>query len=196
MKSAYKNCPIPRFFQTPRLRKQKGVVLFIALIVLVAMSLAGISMMRAVDTGTLVAGNLAFRQSASHASDPVGELVISQIFGMTATGASADSASPTAVPGYNHLDVALAPKDRDWSVAQSLPVNSATSNSVQYLIDRLCTPNGPGGSNACSRTMVASDVGNDKGELNPPSLALQHFRAVVRVSDPKGNATYFEFKND
>ena len=33
--------------------RQKGVVLFIALIVLAAMSLAGIGMLRSVDTGKL-----------------------------------------------------------------------------------------------------------------------------------------------
>jgi Tfp pilus assembly protein PilX len=45
------------------------VVLFIALIILVAMTLAGIGMMRSVDTGNVIAGNLAFSQSTLHASD-------------------------------------------------------------------------------------------------------------------------------
>ena len=40
------------------------MVLLIALIVLVAMTLAGIGMMRSIDTGTLVAGNIGFRQAA------------------------------------------------------------------------------------------------------------------------------------
>ena len=50
-------------------RSQQGAMLIIALIVLVAMSLAGIAMMRSVDTGTLVAGNIAFKQSSLHATD-------------------------------------------------------------------------------------------------------------------------------
>ncbi len=50
-------------------RKQKGVVLFIALIVLVAMSLAGIGMLRSVDTGNLISGNLAFKQATLNAID-------------------------------------------------------------------------------------------------------------------------------
>ena len=41
---------------------QSGVVLFIALIVLVAMSLAGVALVRSVDTNLLIAGNLAFKQ--------------------------------------------------------------------------------------------------------------------------------------
>ena len=38
---------------------QSGVVLFIALIVLVAMTLAGIAIMRSVDTGVAISGNVA-----------------------------------------------------------------------------------------------------------------------------------------
>ena len=47
----------------------RGAVLFISLIVLVAMTLAGIAMMRSVDTGNLIAGNLAFEQGAMQAAD-------------------------------------------------------------------------------------------------------------------------------
>ena len=47
-----------------RSRRQRGVVLFIALIVMVAMSLAAIALIRSVDTTNLVIGNLAFRQAS------------------------------------------------------------------------------------------------------------------------------------
>jgi Tfp pilus assembly protein PilX len=50
-------------------RKQHGVVLLIALIILVAMTLAGIGMMRSVDTGSVIAGNLAFQQTTMQAND-------------------------------------------------------------------------------------------------------------------------------
>jgi Tfp pilus assembly protein PilX len=45
------------------------VVLLITLIILVAMTLAGIAMMRSVDTGSVIAGNLAFKQATLNASD-------------------------------------------------------------------------------------------------------------------------------
>src|SRR5437879_8142407 len=53
----------------PRRRRQRGVTLFIALIVLVAMTMAAVAMMRPVDTATVVAGNIGFRQSAGNAAD-------------------------------------------------------------------------------------------------------------------------------
>ncbi len=45
-------------------RTQGGVVLFVALIAMVILSLAGVALVRAVDSSTGVAGNLAFRQSS------------------------------------------------------------------------------------------------------------------------------------
>ena len=50
-------------------RRQHGVVMFISLIILVAMTLAGIALMRSVDTGTIIAGNLAFRQNTTYVGD-------------------------------------------------------------------------------------------------------------------------------
>src|SRR3954449_4991021 len=43
---------------------QHGIVLIVALIVMVALSFAGVALVRAVDTTTQVVGNLAFRQAA------------------------------------------------------------------------------------------------------------------------------------
>ena len=49
--------------------RQRGVTMIIALIILVAMTLAGIGLMRSVDTGSMIAGNLAFRQATLNATD-------------------------------------------------------------------------------------------------------------------------------
>src|SRR5262245_34754677 len=49
--------------------RQGGVVLFIALIVLVALTLGGLALIRSASTGILAAGNLALRQNAAIAAD-------------------------------------------------------------------------------------------------------------------------------
>ncbi len=48
---------------------QRGVVLVVALIVLVAMALAGIAMVRQISAGLGVAGNMAFKQGATAVGD-------------------------------------------------------------------------------------------------------------------------------
>src|SRR5690606_14640309 len=61
----------PRSANMSHLRRlrQKGVVLLIALVILIAMTLAGIALVRSVETGNLVAGNLAFKQSLAYVGD-------------------------------------------------------------------------------------------------------------------------------
>lgn len=49
--------------------RQKGISLFLALIALVVLSLGAISLFRSVDTGSLVSGNITFKQSAIGSSD-------------------------------------------------------------------------------------------------------------------------------
>ena len=44
-------------------RRQRGVVLFVALIGMVVLSLAAVALLRSVDSGTSIAGNLAFKQA-------------------------------------------------------------------------------------------------------------------------------------
>jgi len=50
-------------------RQQQGLALMVALIALVAMTLAGVALVRSIDTNALIAGNLAFRQSATMSAE-------------------------------------------------------------------------------------------------------------------------------
>ena len=47
----------------------RGIVLIMALIVLVAMTLGAVALVRSVYTSNVIAGNLAFQQSATHSAD-------------------------------------------------------------------------------------------------------------------------------
>src|SRR4029453_14165034 len=62
---------------------QRGVVMFIALLVMVALSLAGIALIRSADTATVVSGNLAFKQAAVYAVDRSIEQAVKALFDPT-----------------------------------------------------------------------------------------------------------------
>lgn len=68
--------------------KQRGVVLFFTLIALVVMSLAAVALIRSVDTSTMIAGNLAFRQAGTSSGDSGIEAAIAW---MKATEAAAEA---------------------------------------------------------------------------------------------------------
>src|ERR1700712_1198303 len=50
-------------------RRERGVVLFVALIVLIVMTLAGLALLRQMGAGTSIAGNVAFKESATSVAD-------------------------------------------------------------------------------------------------------------------------------
>jgi hypothetical protein len=56
-------------FKPARMNKQRGVVLFFALICLLAIMLAAVALVRSVDTNTIIAGNLALQQAATRSGD-------------------------------------------------------------------------------------------------------------------------------
>ena len=53
----------------PRPQASRGIVIFVALLVMVALSIAGIALMRSTDAATSVTGNLVLKQAASLAVD-------------------------------------------------------------------------------------------------------------------------------
>lgn len=79
-------------------RAQRGVVLLITLIILVAMTLAGIGMMRSVDTGSIVAGNMAFRQATASAGDAGPNAGFTALMDVANSGNNADK----AILNFNH----------------------------------------------------------------------------------------------
>lgn len=170
-------------------RQQNGFVLFVALIVLVAMSMAGIGMMRAVDSGTQIAGNLAFRQSAIHVQEAALEEAIKRI----RLGAENGSAGSNGViPGYSSTYQAIDFANKQaWANALSLGFDADTGNTVSILIDRLCDADE---NCAITRGYETQAVGGSMtggGQMTPIS---PHYRVTARVTNTKDMVTFVEAK--
>ena len=80
-------------------RSQRGVVLLLALIMLVAMTLAGIVMYRQIGTGLIIARNLNFKRTAAVASDRGIETARTWLIGQTAAQLEQGSAANGYFPG-------------------------------------------------------------------------------------------------
>src|SRR2546427_10589062 len=140
-----------RFAQVslPRRRRQRGVPLFIGLIVLVAMTMATVAMMRSVDTATVVAGNIGFRQSAVNAAD---QGVQAAYAWLGANVGGAGISNDSALQGYfSSVTAGEAPdwytNSASWASAFNLtltcPATGVTNadcagNAVSYVIHRMC----------------------------------------------------------
>src|SRR3989475_11564227 len=139
----------PRSFSrrahAPQLRaRQGGTILIIALIVLVAMTLAGIATMRSVDTATITASNIGLRQASVNAADQgiqAGVAWLTANLGPTLVNDNHQSG--TASKGYFS---SVPASDPDWNNplnwGEAGQLNNGTTdagrNVVFFLIHRLC----------------------------------------------------------
>jgi type IV pilus assembly protein PilX len=190
---------------------QRGVILFIALIVLVAMSLAGIALMRSVDTNVLVAGNLAYRQSATGASD-WGIESARQYLKNTLTGNPAALDLDVPSGGYyaswqSGIDLygrtSTTTDDFNWSGAGLLVGTDTAGNEVRYVIQRLCGNSGSGTSAAANCIKTAKEgaggaiEGGTMGTVSygvtqlPPPLTI-YYRVTVRVAGPRNTQSFVQ----
>ncbi|HSH08322.1 MAG TPA: hypothetical protein VLA41_11720 [Burkholderiales bacterium] len=189
-------------------RAQRGAVLFISLIVLVAMSLAGLAMMRGVDTGALIANNLAFKQGATAAGDAGIEAARSWL--MANTGATLYNDQPGVTNGAGYwatwqqgLDFTGTDADTtnnfDWSTRSVALAADAAGNQVSYVIHRMCDATGNPASINCIRVTdsTGSTAGGSKGAaafgtyaITSPSQAF--FRITVRVIGPRNTTSYLQ----
>lgn len=177
-------------------KRQRGVVLFIALIVLVAMSLAGIALVRSVDTNVLVAGNLAFRQGATAASDsPVQAARAWIVANATGSNLFSDSSSQAF---FSTWQSAFNPDTYDWkdaTKAKSLGADAA-GNTRYYVIHRMCSNSGDpnAATNLCVKSAASGRGRGSFGAIAYPGLALEEagspvYRITARVEGPKNTVT-------
>ena len=132
--------PVLRFRHASR-HGQGGVVLFISLIVLVAMSLAGIALLRSVDTTVMVSGNIALKQSSILGADQGTQAAVvwleANVSGATLQMTNAALGYFSSLPLPDPDDWF---EDAVWSDARAVNGGAADAagNKMQYLIHRQC----------------------------------------------------------
>lgn len=181
---------------------QKGVVLFIALIVLVAMTLAGIALMRGVDTGTLIAGNLAFKQGTTSVGDVGVETARGWLMGQAAANLYNDiTGSAYYSTMQSNLDLLgndPGKSDYDWSGAATV-ASPPDGYTIRYVIHRLCElPGNPVNVN-CVKSVAtgATTASGTKGAAAYGQFAIQvptnaYYRVTVRTSGPRNTLSYVQ----
>lgn len=184
---------------------QQGVVLFVALIVLVVMALAGVAMMRQSGSGLSVAGNVGMKQNATSAGDFGTESAIAWWVVQKAIPNGLDN--DVLAQGYFSSwgvagDPRLAgdPTRYPWGSAKQATANDGTSNEVSYIIERLCLNPNQASDNA-AQLCVNSPVqdGRDKSgtcDNYPKScgddITAIHYRISSRIQGPRNTVSYIQ----
>jgi type IV pilus assembly protein PilX len=192
----------------PKRSTQKGTVLVVAMIALVIIMLAAVSLVRSVDTNTLIAGNLAFKQSATSAGDAGLEKAMTWMAGVQKANLAIDAFTDITHPfnktvaanGY-YSNVSTDPDfltaDSTWTDAKSVELASkdASGNSIRYIIERMCRNADEVLSevNCLFSDAESDDSSHDsnkpqaiKGGKHPMN------RITVRVTGPRNTVSYIQ----
>ncbi|HEY8070195.1 MAG TPA: hypothetical protein VIF38_15035 [Burkholderiales bacterium] len=190
----------------PGRARQRGVVLMIALIVLVAMTLAGIALMRSVDTTSLIAGNLAFQQAATSSGDTGTEAAITWLTANNTAGYLWNNTPSQGYMAQRQDPVTGQSWDSFWtsvinppggpSLVTSLGQDQA-GNTVSYVIQRLCNgtgdPTSPGVDCAAPQS-VAQATSSSKGAGAVALLynSSIYYRITTRIAGPRNTVSYVQ----
>jgi type IV pilus assembly protein PilX len=180
------------------------------MIVLVAMLLSGIALFRTVDSGVLVAGNIAMQKSATRQGDQGTEDAVAWL---VSKAGGTDLYEDTNVIGYIDYPFYVANAANDipgtnqtwsdwWDVyvtthpAVSLATDVATGNTVSYIIQRLCSANGAPYTSgvSCVGPPQTTGTGGSKGA---GVVALQratavYYRITSRIVGPRNTVSFVQ----
>ncbi|MCX7208704.1 MAG: hypothetical protein NT086_22535 [Proteobacteria bacterium] len=205
----------------PSAASQHGLVLFIALIVLVIMTLAGIAMVRSITTSTQVANNLSLRQGTTAAADVALETArqwlinISRATPATLNADSADngySATNTANPidttdstqwragsGWVWVANSCTPKPCTPApmpqATSAATVANANGFSTAYLIQRSCNNNAapsPVIDTAAAIGNPCNLVQNDPSKPRTSTTLNVNYLITVRIQGPKNTVSFYQ----
>jgi type IV pilus assembly protein PilX len=196
---------------------QAGIVLFLAMIALVVMSLAAVALIRSVDTNSMIAGNLTYKQTAAISSsfgiESMADFIGPQslTYGNTNDAANGyyavcstfDGSSTDRCSGGNLT------ADASWVAGTKSRLASDTlagiaagkdayGNTIQYIVERMCHTAGTPSTANCLE--AASDPSNGTFNIQnetrvfggTPPTDSPIYRVTVRITGPKNTISYIQ----
>ncbi|MBP7566734.1 MAG: hypothetical protein KA795_12060 [Burkholderiaceae bacterium] len=190
--------------------RQRAIVLIIALIVLVVMSLAGLVMLRSVGTGLGIAGNVAFKQTATSAADRGIEAARTWILanpallnadnpaqGYYATWHQEFRATDYAwEDGTNSFEIP--PVARADGTPGAAEDGDGLGNRIRFVIHRLCESAGAPTGTTQNCVIVPGDTerGSGGGGAGGPGIDATvrrpYYRITTRVAGPRNTVSYVQ----
>jgi Tfp pilus assembly protein PilX len=203
-------------------RSERGLSMVLALVAVLILSLAAIALVRSIDTGALIVGNIGFKQDATEVSAIGAERAMAWIeahlsgtslesdhsdagyyassldkLDPTGTNTSAENPLPLVNWDGNCQNAAAG----SYSACSVLPFTSTevNGNTLQWVITRLCdTVGAASAANLCSRpVVVATSNASDRGDLSAGgrisgTVAGPYYRIIVRATGPRNTVSFTE----
>lgn len=178
-----------------RATKQAGVVLFIALIALIVMSLAAVALIRSVDTNTMIAGNLSFKQSALISADSGVETALGWLKNQSALDGNLNAQGYYATSADDAKTLA---DSSNAKLASGSNINAgldSSGNTIKYIIQRMCKNTGAADTSHCLYGPAGEDENSKSNcDLSNPCLGEPTggllYRITTKVTGPKNTVSY------
>jgi Tfp pilus assembly protein PilX len=197
-------------------RSQTGLALLVALIVLVAMSLAGVALIRSVDTNSQIASNLAFRESGREGGDAGVEAARNWLLSQSSTVLENNSTANGYFATRSGIDLTgnSTPANTDdvkWknnngdaaagAITPTCLDKDSADNLVCYVVQRMCDGTGAVATATCDTVNAAAlgmDEGGRQGNItgdpgvtdDPKPAAI--YRVTVASASPRNNMTFIQ----
>lgn len=191
---------------------QSGVALIMVLIMLTAMTIAGVALIRVVDSANVISGNFAFRQATLNIADLGTEAAVAELAIIRASSSetpyppgctTACRYFPARSVGTEMLDNKGLPTKGnvdgkgtrnviDWSVKD--PVAGLPSQYfIRYVIDRQCAV-APVTDvvNDCSNTTPQGGGSKKSGATVFSSASVIYYRVSIQVSGPRNTQSHVQ----
>lgn len=203
----------------PTARAQSGAMLVIALVILVAMTLASIGLFRSVNTTVLLAANVGFKRDTFVRANVALKSIMDRMSPSSFVDGSEDYCSSCSAGAntlnYSPIQLAtntqgvptvLADKaqyDATYKAAwttDSSDLSAMSSTEIRFVIERMCDAIGNPSLDRC--TYFGSGIGSQAwidyhapegqvgGQAGSTSLPL--FRVTVRADGPKNSVSYIQ----
>ena len=179
--------------------------MFIALIVMVALSLAAIALVRSVDTSSAIVGNLSFRMASILPGNLGVEKAAAALF------QDADIANAVRIPDKNAdysaenyfasrqaEDARGIPVFLQKKANYTFPVLSANDSStgqateIRYVIERMCTQPGLPTVATCDLLPPKFNPGTTIGDEAFTFPGSPFYRVTIRVDGPQNTASFLQ----
>jgi len=182
--------------QPSRHCRQRGVVLFVAMIAIVALAFAAIALDRAVTTDATIGANIAARTHVTLLAADAVEHAVAALF---ETGSITDRGADDLA--HNYFASRQAGEDgrgipRTLQAIAAYPadaavIDAADRHQLRYVIERLCLNAGVAAVENCtlSPPTLAAATGTP-GASEPPRAP--GYRVTVRVDGPAGAAAFVQ----
>jgi type IV pilus assembly protein PilX len=166
---------------------QQGYSLIMVLIVLAVLLVTSMAFFRSSSVSNIVAGNIAFKQSALAAAEVGITQAEADLLGLTNLEADVSGvyyATQQAVDSNNLPTIS-------WT---SVPTTSVQNYTVQHIVERLCSGTLPiqNFSASCAVNQLPATASNKFGSQIYTSATSLYYRATVQVTGPQNTLVYVQ----